>query len=107
MEINTAKVEKEEEMLNLNIVGNRVLPICRCNEWEERSQKAEVRCVELETELQKKNDLVEALDDRNKVLERENIALENELRVLKMVIEGRKKPEDVSCAKEREQLNQL
>ena len=62
MGINIAKVEKEEEMLNLNIVGNRVLPICRCNEWEERSQKAEVRCVELEIELQKKKDHCEALE---------------------------------------------
>lgn len=43
-------------MQNLNVVSNIMSENCRYNELEERSKRAEMRCVELEFKLQKKNE---------------------------------------------------
>lgn len=95
-----AKVE-EKEMLNLNAVSNSVSTNCRCNELEERSRKAEARCADLEFELQKKKDQCEALEARVKTLEGEKLAVEDELKVLRMSSDELNVQKEASSEKER------
>ncbi|XP_020210307.1 uncharacterized protein LOC109795268 [Cajanus cajan] len=99
MEINIEKMGEEKEMLNPNVVGNSVSQCCRCNEWEERCKKAEVRYAELEVELIKKKEQCEELEAKVMVLEGEKFEFEDKLKVLS---EGLKRQKEVSGGKEGE-----
>ncbi|KAF3959760.1 hypothetical protein CMV_015454 [Castanea mollissima] len=74
---------KTEDDTKCEIVFKNELVDCRCGELEERSKKAEARCVELELELQKKKSEYELLEDKFRALEVDKLAIEEELKVLK------------------------
>ncbi|OIV96790.1 hypothetical protein TanjilG_18250 [Lupinus angustifolius] len=96
-------MEEDREMLNSNVVGNNsVAENYRCIKLEKQSKKAEVRCAELEFELQKKNDHCEALMAKLVVMEVEKFAVEDELKVLRVSSEGLTAKKEVANEKERE-----
>ncbi|KAF5451111.1 hypothetical protein F2P56_031406 [Juglans regia] len=74
---------KHEEVPNCNSVCDRELVDCRCSELEERSKKAEGRCVELELDILKKKSENEALEAKLRALEIDRLAIEDRLKVLK------------------------
>ncbi|KAL4594899.1 hypothetical protein ACB092_12G052800 [Castanea dentata] len=82
MEMDLGKVKTEDDT-KCEIVFKNELVDCRCGELEERSKKAEARCVELELELQKKKSEYELLEDKFRALEVDKLAIEEELKVLK------------------------
>ncbi|KAG6656026.1 hypothetical protein I3843_05G231500 [Carya illinoinensis] len=74
---------KHEEVPNCNSVCDRELVHCRCGELEERSKKAEGRCVELELDILKKKSENEVLEAKLRALEIDRLAIEDQLQVLK------------------------
>ncbi|KAF7830667.1 protein IWS1-like protein [Senna tora] len=80
------KAEGDTEMLKCNSVINS--EICRCSELEERSEKAEARCAELELDLQKKKKDYEVLEAKFNAMEEEKIAIENMLKFMRISSEG-------------------
>ena len=82
MEMDFGKAKNEDDT-KCEIVLKNELVDCRCGELEERSKKAEARCVELELDIQKKKSEYEVLEDKFRSLEVDKLAIEEELKVLK------------------------
>lgn len=82
MEMDLGKAKNEDDT-KCEIVFKNELVDCRCGELEERSKKAEARCVELELDIQKKKSEYEVLEDKFRSLEVDKLAIEEELKVLK------------------------
>ncbi|KAK7293651.1 hypothetical protein RJT34_16523 [Clitoria ternatea] len=89
-------------MLSANVVGNVLSQCYGCNELEDRCKKAEVMCMELGFELHEKKEHCEALEAKVKALEGETLAIEDELKVLRMLSEGLKREKEVRDGKEGE-----
>ena len=82
MEMDFGKAKNEDDT-KCEIVFKNELVDFRCGELEERSKKAEARCVELELDIQKKKSEYEVLEDKFRALEVDKLAIEEELKVLK------------------------
>jgi hypothetical protein len=65
------------------VVCKKDLVGCGCSKLEERSKKAEARCVELELDIQRKKCEYEVLETKFKALEVDKLEIEDELKVLK------------------------
>lgn len=84
MEMDVEEVEhKEVPKFECEVVCKKDLVVCGCSELEERSKKAEARCVELELDIQRKKSEYDALETKFKALEVDKLAIEDELKVLK------------------------
>ncbi|XVF53448.1 hypothetical protein PTKIN_Ptkin05aG0100200 [Pterospermum kingtungense] len=77
------KTNLEEEGPKNELVCDRDVGNCRCSELEEKSMKAEARCMELELEVQKRKSEYEAFETKFRILEEAKLALEEEIKVLK------------------------
>lgn len=82
MEMDLGKAKNEDDT-KCEIFFKNELVDCLCGELEERSKKAEARCVELELDIQKKKSEYEVLEDKFRALEADKLAIEEELKVLK------------------------
>jgi cell division protein FtsB len=84
MEMDVEEVEhKEVPKCESEVLCMQDLVGCECSELDERSKKAEARCVELELDIQKKKSEYEALETKFRVLEADKLAIEDELKALK------------------------
>ncbi|XP_059435195.1 uncharacterized protein LOC132168124 [Corylus avellana] len=84
MEMDAEEVEhKEVPKCECVVVCKKDLVGCGCSELEERSKKAEARCVELELDIQRKKSEYEVLETKFKALEVDKLEIEDELKVLK------------------------
>ncbi|KAJ7959285.1 Homeobox-leucine zipper HOX24 [Quillaja saponaria] len=93
------EVEEEKEVLKCILVCKKKLEDCQCSALEERSKKVEIRCVELELELQKIKSENNALEAKFKAFEVEKLAIEDELMVLKGRNEELKEKDKSTCEK--------
>lgn len=82
MEMDLGKAKNEDDT-KCEIVSKNELVDCQCGELEERSKKAEARCVELELDIQKKKSEYEVLEGKFRAMEVDKLAIEEELKVLK------------------------
>lgn len=78
MEMHMEKVG-DIEIIKCNVNNSES---CRCNELEERSEKAEAKCAELELELQKKNKYCEELEAKLNLLKNGKFAMDDKLKFL-------------------------
>jgi len=93
MEMDVEEVEhKEVPKCESEVLCMQDLVGCECSELDERSKKAEARCVELELDIQKKKSEYEALETKVRVLT-------DELKKLVSGLEGERK---VSSRSERD-----
>ncbi|XP_057480280.1 uncharacterized protein LOC130767427 isoform X2 [Actinidia eriantha] len=76
---------KREEIVNSKVGLERELEDCRskCTELEERSKKAEEKCVVLELEIEKRKSEFELLEGRFSALEVKKFGIEDEVKILK------------------------
>ena len=76
---------KGEEIVNSKVGLERELEDCRskCKELEERSKKAEEKCVVLELEIEKRKSEFELLEGKFSALEVKKFGIEDEVKILK------------------------
>ncbi|XP_059435276.1 uncharacterized protein LOC132168178 [Corylus avellana] len=84
MEMDVEEVEhKEVPKCEYEVVCMQDLVGCECSELEERSKKAEAKCVELELDIHRNKSEYEVLETKFKALEVDKLEIEDELKVLK------------------------